>query len=61
MALVGSLFIPSSSAAAMTFLSLFGAALVCVGFGMLGWQGWEDVKASESATVARQQDDTVSL
>ncbi|KAK8861635.1 hypothetical protein IAR55_002458 [Kwoniella newhampshirensis] len=43
LALIGSLFVPSSSEA-ITLLSLLGATLVFVGFAMLGWQGYEESK-----------------
>jgi solute carrier family 35 protein F5 len=42
LALLGSVILPSSSPDAITTLSMTGAALVFVGFGMLGWQGWEE-------------------
>ena len=42
LALVGSLFIPSSSPEAITPLSLGGAVLVVAAFGMLGIQGWRE-------------------
>ncbi|WWC60377.1 uncharacterized protein I303_102949 [Kwoniella dejecticola CBS 10117] len=42
LALVGSIFIPSSSSGAITVTSLLGAGLVFVGFGMLGLQGYEE-------------------
>lgn len=53
LALIGSLFIPSSSADAITLLSLSGAALVVAGFVMLGWQGWEESQAQGGAVAGR--------
>ncbi|GFZ42497.1 hypothetical protein JCM24511_00212 [Saitozyma sp. JCM 24511] len=53
LALIGSLFIPSSSADAITVLSLSGAALVVAGFVMLGWQGWEESQAQGGAVTGR--------
>ncbi|WVF65855.1 hypothetical protein IAT40_000592 [Kwoniella sp. CBS 6097] len=52
LALLGSLFVPSSSSAgAITYLSLLGAVLVFAGFAMLGWQGYEENKNVERAVV----------
>jgi solute carrier family 35 protein F5 len=41
-ALLGSLFVPSSSGDSITVWSLAGAALVVGSFLVLGWQGWEE-------------------
>ncbi|WWC68568.1 uncharacterized protein I206_102497 [Kwoniella pini CBS 10737] len=56
LALIGSLFIPSSSSGAITITSLFGAGLVFVGFGMLGWQGYEENLNIERVVVDRTVD-----
>lgn len=52
-ALLASLFIPSASASAITFTSLAGAALVCVGFAIMGQQGYKESQEKE----ARRQSD----
>lgn len=41
LAILGSLFVPSSASGAITWVSLTGAALVLAGFVVLGWQGLE--------------------
>jgi len=51
LALVGSLFDPSSNENAITWMSLLGAGLVFVGFGMLGWQGWEESQVDPGGSV----------
>ena len=43
-ALFASLFVPSAAAEAITYTSLAGAALVCVGFGLLSMQGFDESK-----------------
>ncbi|OCF75035.1 solute carrier family 35, member F5 [Kwoniella mangroviensis CBS 8886] len=53
LALIGSTFIPSSSLGAITLMSLLGAGLVFVGFGMLGWQGYEETRTVERVVVDR--------
>ena len=40
LALVGSLIRPTATPAAITTLSLGGAAMVVVAFALLGWQEW---------------------
>lgn len=42
LAIIGSLFVPSSASGAITWVSLLGAALVLAGFVVLGWQGLEN-------------------
>ncbi|OCF38365.1 hypothetical protein I317_07861 [Kwoniella heveanensis CBS 569] len=55
LALLGSLFVPSSSSAdAITFLSLLGAGLVFAGFAMLGWQGYEENKGVERTVIVEE-------
>ncbi|KAI9632695.1 uncharacterized protein MKK02DRAFT_41004 [Dioszegia hungarica] len=54
LALVGSLFIPSSSPDAITPLSLGGAVLVVSAFGMLGLQGWRESMGSDQASPVDQ-------
>ncbi|WVQ78806.1 hypothetical protein IAT38_000897 [Cryptococcus sp. DSM 104549] len=50
LALIGSLFVPTTAGTeSITLWSLGGAALVCVGFGMLGWQEYE--KSREGGVV----------
>ncbi|WWC87955.1 uncharacterized protein L201_002855 [Kwoniella dendrophila CBS 6074] len=56
LALIGSLFIPSSSSGAITLLSLLGAGLVFIGFGMLGWQGYEENLSSQSVVVIESEE-----
>ncbi|WWD16448.1 hypothetical protein CI109_100874 [Kwoniella shandongensis] len=56
LALVGSLFIPSSSEA-ITLLSILGATLVFVGFAMLGWQGYEESKSLGEVVVVDPLED----
>jgi hypothetical protein len=56
-ALVGSLFIPDSSAGAITVLSLLGAGMVCAGFGLLGWQGWKESSEGSSTGTGAILDD----
>jgi hypothetical protein len=56
-ALIGSLFIPDSSAGAITLLSLLGAGMVCAGFGLLGWQGWKESSEGSSTGTGAILDD----
>ncbi|WVQ64959.1 uncharacterized protein L199_003129 [Kwoniella botswanensis] len=56
LALIGSTSIPSSSSGAITLMSLVGAGLVFVGFGMLGWQGYEETRVVERVVVDRDFD-----
>ncbi|WVW80219.1 hypothetical protein I302_102197 [Kwoniella bestiolae CBS 10118] len=56
LALLGSLFIPSSSSGAITAMSLVGAGLVVLGFAMLGWQGYEENLTAGSVVVDRVDD-----
>ncbi|WVR03766.1 hypothetical protein IAU60_000761 [Kwoniella sp. DSM 27419] len=51
LALIGSVLIPSSSSSAITLMSMIGAALVFAGFGMLGWQGYEESRDSGRVMV----------
>lgn len=46
LAIIGSLFVPSSASGAITWVSLLGAALVLAGFVVLGWQGLENALQS---------------
>ncbi|WRT65760.1 uncharacterized protein IL334_002709 [Kwoniella shivajii] len=56
LALIGSLFIPSSSSGAITYLSLSGAALVFVGFAMLGWQGYEENRTAQRVIISQSRE-----
>jgi solute carrier family 35 protein F5 len=50
-ALVGSLFVPSAAVSAITFTSLVGAVLVCLGFTMLGSEGWKKSQEPDGGVV----------
>ncbi|KAK4688430.1 solute carrier family 35, member F5, partial [Tremellales sp. Uapishka_1] len=53
LALLGSFILPDINTESITLLSIAGATLVSVGFGMLGWQGWEESQEA-SAVVVRE-------
>jgi hypothetical protein len=53
-ALIGTFFVPSATVDAITLTSLFGAALVCIGFGLLSADGW--TKSQEGDNDLRRDD-----
>lgn len=60
LALIVSLVVPGGVENTITWMSLAGAGLVVVGFGMLGYQGWEESRLPPFEPVNPDEEGDVS-